>query len=182
MLERELPRHLGARELRLDSPPALTGSPRGFGTSCRLFSFALNSIGLAECPARATAARMPARPRSALNSNAILLRMWWLPFDSLWAFGELLPHAIRGSRRTGCAMSSYSAAASSYNTTRCWDKTDTSETTRARRLAAHLRRHETSEICRRNCVASDRACTRVTAQNLHGKEGVNGSSPLEGFQ
>ena len=25
-------------------------------------------------------------------------------------------------------------------------------------------------ICRRNCVASDRACTRVTPQNLHGKE------------
>jgi hypothetical protein len=26
-------------------------------------------------------------------------------------------------------------------------------------------------ICRRNCVASDRACTRVTPGNLHGKEG-----------
>ena len=26
-------------------------------------------------------------------------------------------------------------------------------------------------ICRRKCVASDRACTRVTLRNLHGKEG-----------
>src|SRR6266540_369451 len=36
-------------------------------------------------------------------------------------------------------------------------------------------------ICRRMCVASDRACTRVTLRNLHGKEGVDGSSPSEGF-
>src|SRR6266508_3617577 len=35
-------------------------------------------------------------------------------------------------------------------------------------------------ICRRKCVASDRACTRVTLPNLHGKEGVDGSSPSEG--
>ena len=35
-------------------------------------------------------------------------------------------------------------------------------------------------ICRRMCVASDRSCTRVTARNLHGKEGVDGSSPSEG--
>ena len=39
----------------------------------------------------------------------------------------------------------------------------------------------TGPFCRRNCVASDRACTRVTPQNFHGKEGVNGSSPLEGL-
>ena len=26
-------------------------------------------------------------------------------------------------------------------------------------------------ICRQNCAASDRACTRVTPRNLHGKEG-----------
>jgi hypothetical protein len=30
------------------------------------------------------------------------------------------------------------------------------------------------------CVASDRACTRLTLRNLHGKEGVDGSSPSEG--
>jgi hypothetical protein len=30
-----------------------------------------------------------------------------------------------------------------------------------------------SAICRRNCVADDRACTRVTPKNLHGKEGVD---------
>jgi hypothetical protein len=36
-------------------------------------------------------------------------------------------------------------------------------------------------ICRENYVASDRACTRVTLRNLHGKEGVDGSSPSEGF-
>ena len=39
----------------------------------------------------------------------------------------------------------------------------------------------TRPICRRNCVASDRACTRVTPQNFHGKEGVDGSSPSEGL-
>jgi hypothetical protein len=36
-------------------------------------------------------------------------------------------------------------------------------------------------ICRRMCVARDRACTRMTLQNLHGKEGVDGSSPSEGL-
>jgi hypothetical protein len=35
-------------------------------------------------------------------------------------------------------------------------------------------------ICRRNRAADDRACTRVTPGNLHGKEGVDGSSPSEG--
>jgi len=39
-----------------------------------------------------------------------------------------------------------------------------------------------SQICRRKCVASDRACTRVTLQNLHGKEAVPGSSPGEGLK
>ncbi len=29
-------------------------------------------------------------------------------------------------------------------------------------------------------LANDRACTRVTLPNLHGKEGVDGSSPSEG--
>ncbi len=35
-------------------------------------------------------------------------------------------------------------------------------------------------ISRRNCAEDDRACTRVTRRNLHGKEGVDGSSPSEG--
>src|ERR687891_545797 len=39
-----------------------------------------------------------------------------------------------------------------------------------------------SPICRRNCVATDRACTRVTHRNLHGKEGVDGSSPSGALQ
>ena len=38
-----------------------------------------------------------------------------------------------------------------------------------------------SVICRQNRVADDRACTHVTLRNLHGKEGVDGSSPSEGF-
>jgi hypothetical protein len=38
----------------------------------------------------------------------------------------------------------------------------------------------TKPNCRRKCVPSDRACTRVTPGNLHGKEGVDGSSPSEG--
>jgi len=37
-------------------------------------------------------------------------------------------------------------------------------------------------ICRRNGVASDRACTRLPLPNFHGKEGVDGSSPSEGFR
>ena len=40
----------------------------------------------------------------------------------------------------------------------------------ARRLATHPRAAQIGPICRRNCVASDRACTRVTPRNLHGKE------------
>ena len=36
-------------------------------------------------------------------------------------------------------------------------------------------------ICRRKCVASERACTPVTLPNFHGKEGVDGSSPSEGY-
>jgi hypothetical protein len=36
-------------------------------------------------------------------------------------------------------------------------------------------------LCRGKYVARDRACTRVTPKNLHGKEGVDGSSPSEGF-
>jgi hypothetical protein len=39
-----------------------------------------------------------------------------------------------------------------------------------------------SPICRRKRVVSDRACTPVTLRNLHGKEGVEGSSPEEGFR
>jgi hypothetical protein len=31
-------------------------------------------------------------------------------------------------------------------------------------------------------LANDRACTRVTLPNFHGKEGVSGSSPEEGLQ
>jgi hypothetical protein len=38
----------------------------------------------------------------------------------------------------------------------------------------------TGAICRRNRVADHRACTRVTLRNLHGKEGVDGSSTSEG--
>jgi hypothetical protein len=68
----------------LNDPPALTGTPRGFGTSSLLFSFALNCIGLAECPARATAATIPARPSSALDTKANLVRIQYLPFDSVW--------------------------------------------------------------------------------------------------
>src|SRR6476661_10865368 len=37
------------------------------------------------------------------------------------------------------------------------------------------------ESPRTNDVATDRACTLLPPQNLHGKEGVDGSSPSEGF-
>ena len=36
-------------------------------------------------------------------------------------------------------------------------------------------------ICRTNAPARDRACTPVPPPDLHGKEGVDGSSPSEGF-
>ena len=36
-------------------------------------------------------------------------------------------------------------------------------------------------ICRKNVIASARPCTPVPPGNLHGKEGVDGSSPSEGF-
>ena len=54
-----------------------------------------------------------------------------------------------------------------------------SETTvgHARALPTHPYR----QICRTNVSANDRACTRLPPQNLHGKEGVDGSSPSEGF-
>jgi hypothetical protein len=35
-------------------------------------------------------------------------------------------------------------------------------------------------ICRKNVTASVRTCSPVPASNLHGKEGVDGSSPSEG--
>ena len=40
-------------------------------------------------------------------------------------------------------------------------------------------RHE-GPICRKNVIASARPCPPVPPQNLHGKEGVDGSSPSEG--
>ena len=49
----------------------------------------------------------------------------------------------------------------------------------------HARAHETRDgtpICRSNVVRRDRACTPIPSQNLHGKEGVDGSSPSEGSQ
>ena len=44
-------------------------------------------------------------------------------------------------------------------------------------LATRLR----GPICRTNVLANDRTCTPLPPQNLHGKEGVDGSSPSEGF-
>ena len=47
----------------------------------------------------------------------------------------------------------------------------------ARALPAHADR----SICRKKGAASDRTCTSVPLPNFHGKEGVDGSSPSEGF-
>jgi hypothetical protein len=59
-------------------------------------------------------------------------------------------------------------------------KTDTSETTRAV-VSRRISTASTSPICRRKCVASDRPCTRVTPQDLHGKQGVcRGLPPIAG--
>jgi hypothetical protein len=46
----------------------------------------------------------------------------------------------------------------------------------ARALPTHAHR----PICRRNVIASARPCPPVPPGNLHGKEGVDGSSPSEG--
>src|SRR5215211_5457669 len=61
------------------------------------------------------------------------------------------------------------------------DTKRTHQKQQARRLAS-IQRLSTTPICSRNSVADDRACTRVTLPNLHGKEGVDGSSPSEGFR
>ena len=37
-------------------------------------------------------------------------------------------------------------------------------------------------LCRTNVLASTRACTRLPPLDFHCKEGVDGSSPSEGFQ
>jgi hypothetical protein len=47
----------------------------------------------------------------------------------------------------------------------------------ARALSAHVK----GRACRKNMITSDRACTPIQPLNLHGKEGVDGSSPSEGF-
>jgi len=86
----------------VNDPPARTGSPRGFGTSCLLFSLALNSIGLAECAAKAAAAKIPARPSNALDSNAIFVRNVSpsLRFECAASWSES-PTVVRRPRRTG---------------------------------------------------------------------------------
>ena len=45
----------------------------------------------------------------------------------------------------------------------------------------HYQHGPNPSLSRTNVLADDRACTPVPPQNLNGKEGVNGSSPLEGF-
>jgi hypothetical protein len=42
--------------------------------------------------------------------------------------------------------------------------------------------HHELPACRTNVLVNARACTRVPPQSLHGKEGVDGSSPSEGFR
>jgi hypothetical protein len=49
-----------------------------------------------------------------------------------------------------------------------------------RDVARRIRPVANGLISRRNCVARDRACTRVLLANFHGREGVDGSSPSEG--
>jgi hypothetical protein len=41
--------------------------------------------------------------------------------------------------------------------------------------------HHEERICRKNVIESARPCPLVPPRNLHGKEGVDGSSPSEGF-
>src|SRR6266498_3167073 len=47
--------------------------------------------------------------------------------------------------------------------------------------ARTLKTQREVSVCRENVIASARPCTPVPPQNLHGKEGVDGSSPSEGL-
>ena len=67
--------------------------------------------------------------------------------------------------------------ATSSNRTRTQNGHIRNDTRDASRRTLGARR---GQICRQNCVTGDRASTRVTLRNLHGKEGFNGSSPSEG--
>src|SRR4029453_3717392 len=49
-----------------------------------------------------------------------------------------------------------------------------------RDASRRISRRSNGSICGRNGAGDDRACTRVTLSNFHGKEGVDGSSPSEG--
>ena len=48
--------------------------------------------------------------------------------------------------------------------------------------ARALKTQRERSICRKNVTADVRPCPRVPPLNLHGKEGVDGSSPSEGFR
>ncbi len=47
--------------------------------------------------------------------------------------------------------------------------------------ARTLKTQPKGPVCRENVIASARPCPPVPPTNLHGKEGVDGSSPSEGF-
>jgi hypothetical protein len=81
---------------------------------------------------------------------------------------------------TGETASCQGLALLSGTSTARGHKTDTSEATRATPRDAFPVAQK-RWISRRNCAARDRTCTRGTCPNLHGKEGVDGSSPSEGF-
>src|SRR5206468_9341848 len=64
----------------------------------------------------------------------------------------------------------------------CANRQQLASTRRVHQIV-HARARQTcryGKICRRNVIASARPCTPVPPQNLHGKEGVDGSSPSEG--
>ena len=95
---------------------------------------------------------------------------------------DQLERTLRLGRRTSViprAMQRTTPLALSASATSRGHKTDTSETD-TRDVSRRISIACNSAFCRRKCVASDRACTRVTPRNLHGKEGVDGSSPSEG--
>src|SRR6266545_714750 len=88
------------------------------------------------------------------------------------------PHSLRACATSSSSGRSSDDVAQPSNIRRTQNGHIRNDTRDASRRTSSAR---TGRICRRNCVASDRACTRVTPRNLHGKEGADGSSPSEGL-
>jgi len=146
-------------------------------------------------PPRRRRARNPRRERRTRQGQITMCNTLCHPRPTLRA-------ADRTARRTGRSSSSCSVASTPYvlccasprrscvrRGRKRWRVASVDSS--ARTQNGHIRNDtpdasrrilggSVGPICRENRVARDRACTCVTLRNLHGKEGVDGSSPSEG--